>query len=315
MARKREDSLNKKGKKKHQGILFAIAVVLTLLCISTGSYTTQNDTVQVGAVAEKRYVAERDAIDEVTTEKLRDAAADSVAPIYMHDSVAEKESRREVDEMFQELDRILAKLKDEESFYEKAMEAPWKLPVVLTETHLAAYEDLSKNQRELFAEDCVNAINGVYETGVKADALEEGRMAAEEKFSMTAWDDSLKEMAAAIFDAALEPNLVLDAEAMEMAREAKRAEVENVMVRKNQKIVDEGEIITQEIYDRLVSLDLAGGAEYTNAINSIDGHLASLLVKYKSIVGALRHTQLTAAATLLADAGLTAAMLLGFTRA
>ena len=65
MARKREDSLNKKGKKKHQGILFAIAVILTLFCISTGSYTTQNDTVQVGAVAEKRYVAERDAIDEV----------------------------------------------------------------------------------------------------------------------------------------------------------------------------------------------------------------------------------------------------------
>ena len=266
MARRKEDSLNKKGRKTHHGILFAIAVILTLFCISTGSYTTQTDTVQVGAVAEKRYVAERDAIDEVTTEKLRDAAADSVAPIYMYDSVAEKESRREVDEMFQELDRILAKLTDEESFYEKAMEAPWKLPVVLTETHLAAYEDLSKNQRELFAEDCINAINGVYETGVKADALEEGRMAAEEKFSMTAWDDSLKEMAAAIFDAALEPNLVLDAEAMEMAREEKRAEVENVMIRKNQKIVDEGEIITQDIYDRLVSLDLAGGAEYSNAV-------------------------------------------------
>ena len=89
MARKKDVSLNKKGKKTHQGLLFAVAVILTLLCIGTGFQATQVDTVQVGSVAEKRYVAERDAIDEVTTERLKAAAADSVAPIYMHDSVAE----------------------------------------------------------------------------------------------------------------------------------------------------------------------------------------------------------------------------------
>ena len=55
-------------------------------------------------------------------------------------------------------------------------------------------------------------------------------------------------MASLIFSAALKPNLVPDEDTMEAAREAKRAEVENVMIRKNQKIVDEGEIITQEIY-------------------------------------------------------------------
>ena len=264
MARKKDASRNKNGKKTHQGLLFAIAILLTLLCISTGSYATQADVVQVGAVAEKRYVAERDAIDEVTTEKLRTAAADSVAPIYKYDSVVEEETRREVDEMFRELDRILAKLKEEESFYEKAMEAPWKLPVVLTETQLNDYGELSKNKRNLFAEDVIHAIDGVYETGVKADAMEAGRTAAEEIFSATAWGKSLKEMAAAVFDAALEPNMVLDTDAMEKARESKRAEVENVMIRKNQKIVDEGEIITQEIYDRLVSLNLIGGAEYSS---------------------------------------------------
>ena len=61
-------------------------------------------------------------------------------------------------------------------------------------------------------------------------------------------------MAGAIFDAAITPNLLPDEAAIEAAREEKRAEVADVMIRKNQKIVDEGEIITQEIYDRLVSL-------------------------------------------------------------
>ena len=273
MARKKDVSLNKQGKKTHQGILFAIAVILTLFCISTGSHATQTDMVQVGAVAEKRYVAERDAVDEVTTERLKEAAADSVAPIYMHDSVAEEESRTEVNEMFQELNGILAKLEDGESFYEKAMEAPWKLPVVLTEKQLGAYASLDRGNRILYAEDCINAMNGVYETGVKADALEAGRTAAADSFGKTSWNSTLKTMAEAVFDAALEPNLVLDDDAMDAAREAKRAEVENVMIRKNQKIVDEGEIITQEIYDRLVSLNLVGSAEYTGTALPLVGSI------------------------------------------
>ena len=283
MARKKEGSINKKGRKTHHGILFAFSLILTLVCISTGSHMTKTDMVQVGAVAEKRYVAERDAIDEVTTEKLRDAAADSVAPIYKHDTAVEEESRRDVSEMFQELDRILSRLKDNESFYEKAMEAPWKLPVVLTEKQLDAYGELSAKNRKLFAEDCIYAMNGIYVTGVKADALEAGRTAAAELFFATAWDNTLKSMAEAILDAALEPNLVLDEDAMEMAREAKRAEVENVMIRKNQKIVDEGEIITQEIYDRLVSLDLVGSAEYTGTALSLLGSLLMMGLVFGAI--------------------------------
>ena len=273
MARKKDVSLNKKGKKVSHGIFFAVAVILTLFCVSTGSHATQVDTVQVGAVAEKRYVAERDAIDEVTTNRLKEAAADSVAPIYKNDSMVEEESRKKVNELFQELNRILSRLKEEESFYEKALEAPWKLPVVLTETQLEAYGKLSKANRTLFAEDCINAMNGVYETGIKADALEAGRNAAAQDFASTPWSSALKGMAESIFDAALEPNYVLDDDAMDAEREAKRAEVETVMIRKNQKIVDEGEIITQEIYDRLVSLDLAGGTEYSSTALPLLGSL------------------------------------------
>ncbi|MDO4531270.1 MAG: HDIG domain-containing protein [Bacillota bacterium] len=264
MARRKEDSRNKPGKKNRHILLFVCAVILTLICIGTGSHGEKINTVQVGAVAEMRYVAERDAVDEVTTERLRTAAADSVAPIYKKDPVAEEESREEVEEMFQELNHILARLKEEENFYEKAQESPWKLPVVLTEKQLLSYAALEQSNRLLYAEDCINAMNEVYEGGIKADALESGKTATAEIFSATAWNKTLKEMAGAIFQAALKPNLVLDSDAMEAAREAKRAEVENVMIRKNQKIVDEGEIITQDIYDRLDSLGLIHTAEYTD---------------------------------------------------
>ena len=75
----------------------------------------EQETIQVGAVAENRYIAARDAVDEVITNRLKDAAADSVGPIYKNDLVAEENSRTLVNEMFQELNSILASLADGES--------------------------------------------------------------------------------------------------------------------------------------------------------------------------------------------------------
>lgn len=273
MARKKDASQNNAKKKSQQGLMFAVAFILTLFCIGTGSYVQELDMVQVGSVAEKRYVAEADAVDEVATNKLKEAAADSVAPIYKHDSVVEEESRTEVNELFEDLNSILASLKEADSFYEKAQAAPWKLPVLLTEKELNAYAGLDSVNRILFAEDCLVAMNQVYAEGITADALEEGRAKANEAFASTAWSSSLKEMASSIFEAGLEPNLLPDEAAMEAAREEKRAEVDDVMIRKNQKIVDEGEIITQDIYDRLVSLNLIGGADYRSSALPLMGSM------------------------------------------
>ena len=273
MARKKDASPNNAKKKSQQGLMFAVAFILTLFCIGTGSYVQELDMVQVGSVAEKRYVAEADAVDEVATNKLKEAAADSVAPIYKHDSVVEEESRTEVNELFEDLNSILASLKEADSFYEKAQAAPWKLPVLLTEKELNAYAGLDSVNRILFVEDCLVAMNQVYAEGITADALEEGRAKANEAFASTAWSSSLKEMANSIFEAGLEPNLLPDEAAMEAAREEKRAEVDDVMIRKNQKIVDEGEIITQDIYDRLVSLNLIGGADYRSSALPLMGSM------------------------------------------
>lgn len=62
MARRKDESLiNNRKQKKARKVMFAVGFLLTLLCIGTGSYVQELDTVQVGSVAEKRYVAEADA--------------------------------------------------------------------------------------------------------------------------------------------------------------------------------------------------------------------------------------------------------------
>lgn len=251
-----EDNAAKKG------LLLAIAFLLTLACIFTGSYTQELHTVQVGSVAEKRYVALQDAVDEVMTNRLREAAAESVGPIYKKDTAAAEKSCMAVRETFEEVNEMLSSLRAEETLLEKIQDASLTLPVLVSAKQVSAYEALTKQERMFFMEDCIAAMQQVYETGITADALEKSRAEAKQNFAMTEWNSALQQLAGVLFSAALEPNLLPDEEAMEAARKEKRKEVSDVMIRKNQKIVDEGEIITEDIYDRLVGLELIGKADY-----------------------------------------------------
>lgn len=253
MERKIADGAERK--ELHRIVLFVLAFVLTIVCIGTGSIQ-QRETVQVGSVATKRYVAPEDTVDEAATEKLREAAANSVGPIYKTDTTVMDKNVTMVEGVFQELDTVLAGLPEGESFYNAVQEISLELPVVLSNRQLMAYENLTADQRKAFANDCVSVLKQIYDKGVTADGLTEAKASGLTYLQELAWSSDLKTMAGVILSAAVEPNLIVDEAAVEAAKEEKRAEVDEVLIRKNQKIVDEGEIITQEIYDKLVALNL-----------------------------------------------------------
>ena len=253
MERKITDGAERK--ELHRIVLFVLAFVVTIVCIGTGSIQ-QRETVQVGSVATKRYVAQEDTVDEAATEKLREAAANSVGPIYKTDTTVMDKNVTMVEGVFQELDTVLAGLPEGESFYNAVQEISLELPVVLSNRQLMAYENLTAEQRKAFANDCVSVLKEIYGKGVTADGLTEAKASGLGYLQELAWSSDLKTMAGVILSAAVEPNLIVDEAAVEAAKEEKRAEVDEVLIRKNQKIVDEGEIITQEIYDKLVALNL-----------------------------------------------------------
>lgn len=253
MERKITDGAERK--ELHRIVLFVLAFVVTIVCIGTGSIQ-QRETVQVGSVATKRYVAPEDTVDEAATEKLREAAANSVGPIYKTDTTVMDKNVTMVEGVFQELDTVLAGLPEGESFYNAVQEISLELPVMLSNRQLMAYENLTAEQRKAFANDCVSVLKEIYDKGVTADGLTEAKASGLGYLQELAWSSDLKTMAGVILSAAVEPNLIVDEAAVEAAKEEKRAEVDEVLIRKNQKIVDEGEIITQEIYDKLVALNL-----------------------------------------------------------
>ena len=263
--------------------LLLLVFCVTALCMGTSSFVQEAEIVRVGDVAAKRYVAPKDTVDEASTEKLKTAAANSVGPIYKNDVVIEESTEKQIYDVFEELNEVLASLDEDGSFYQEVQDVSLPLPVALSSRQLSLYEEMTRGQRIIYVEDCVDVLVQIYEAGITADGLEAGKETAQEMIAQKSWGDDKRAMALLIVTAALEPNLVLDEDAMELVREQKREEITDVLIRKNQKIVDEGEVITQDIYDRLVGIGMIGEAGIGSDHLPIIGSLAFLLLIFVAI--------------------------------
>ncbi len=265
-------------------LLFAIAFILTAFCICSSAYQVDLESVEVGDVATKDYVALEDTVDEVATEKLRTAAANSVGPIYKIDSVVEQTTAQQMNDVFEVLRDVSLNLEEEEEFYDVVAETSLALPVLLESYHLSAFEGLSRYNQIVFAEDCVDVLHQIYSAGLSADELEAGKNEAYSAMTQTSWSASLQSMGYAIICAAMEPNLVLDEEAMELAKEEKRDEVDDVQILKNQKILGEGEIITEEMYEKLVGLGLVGSGSLETNLYLMVGSLLLTIMAFGAVL-------------------------------
>lgn len=264
-------------------ILFAVAFGATVLIILSGGILKSGQEIQVGSVAAQKYIAPKDTVDENATNHLRTEAAKTVGPLYKHDEEVQETSINEMNELFRTFNEILDNKLPNEEFSNIIKNAALKLPVVLTAKQCKAYEALPPTERVIFGNGCMTIITEIYEQGVTSEAIQKGKDMAQEAFEKTAWNDDLKSMGYTIVSSALKPNLVLDIEAMETARDKKRAEVPEVMIKKNQKIVDEGEIITTDIYSRMEALNLINTQGYKEKVMPIVGSLIAVALIFVAV--------------------------------
>lgn len=264
-------------------VLLGISFLVTVLCIATGSYVQTMENVQIGSVATKRYVALKDEVDVVATNKKKQEAANTVGPLYKHDLEVEKKSAEEIQAFFRKLDEMHNTLQEGESLSDAIKNTSLKLPVVLSVSQYGAYQALSPEDRLAFQRDCINIMNDLYEQGITGEAIEKSIDQAQGILQGTSWSNQLKEMGFAVLSSALQANLVLDVDAMNLARQKKEDEVEDVIIKKNQKIIDEGEIITAEIYSKLENMNLINTEDATENIVPVLGSIVVVLLIFGSV--------------------------------
>lgn len=275
----------RKDKKKKQGknrflyekylstalMLVAAYAALMLLCMATMS--PERYDLKVGDVAKKTITASKDVVDEVNTQRRRDAAAANVAPVYYKDESTSEIVLQDLISAFDELHLAqqfgeeirAARTPESSSVYTD--EEYQKAAAILTRVKLSNYQMttlLNTNAQEI--DNLYQSIEAATRTtligtipeGQESDALNSIQQLVAYNTSSNLWWN----VANPTLRACLQANMKIDQEATEENRQKMMDEVEPSVYKQGQNIVIKGDRVTEPQLAVLTSLGLLAGDRF-----------------------------------------------------
>lgn len=237
-------------KKLFYYIVCFAGVVITMAMLITESYASKTYDISVGSVSTERFVSTDTIVNEYATQKLKDEAKNAVSPLYTHDPQVKERVSSGLDTFFTQFDSYTS---DAKTDFADDAHAYICGKVSLSQEQFFTLKSLSKENFDAFKNNVESVTNKVLDQGIREDSDKNSSLIKEEIAALSI-DDKIGEIAAHIITSVIEPNLVIDAEATDRAKEEAAEAVEPVMILKDQKIVDKGEIVTDEIYSLLDTL-------------------------------------------------------------
>lgn len=281
---------NKKGNNNYKFniVLCISAIAITLFAIINGSYIRKGYDIQIGTISTQKFFANSKMVNEAATQRLIKAAENEVATLYTLNTEVNKSVISELDNFFLQLRPI----KDRDSEINN-YNAPIGITsrIYLTGTQVEILTDLNTNELSDFSSVVYKITSAALEQGIRQETKDTALVAVKEDINATNISEDLKNIAYTIISSALDPNLIADIEATNKAKEERASLVEPVMILENQKIVDEGEIITEDIYQLLESQGYVQKSNLRNNIMPIIGIITLILLLFTCIFMYIYHYQ------------------------
>ena len=264
--------------RKHKGIglpilLFLAALLISSLCAVTGAYVQDGYVLRIGGISPRRFRAPREVENSMATEAQRLAAANAIPMQYKIDPFVKDDVLGRLDAFFTEISVIRA---DYAPLYNPNEPQPEELDldaldrsqltVFLTYEQLVALVTSDSAFYVGFQSAITQITDYTMDTGVKPESINVSLIAAREELAPYDWDNSYKTLAAAVITAVLDANNLPDPEGTEELRAAEMEKVEPVMFIQGQNIIDEGGIITPEIYVVLDDLGYVNNSFWENLL-------------------------------------------------
>lgn len=248
--------------------LLCITIIVTLIFTISGLYIRETYSIKVNSVSPQKFVATETVKNEVLTNKLIEDARNSITPLYTHDSEVQDRVLSRLDDIFQQIDDFIIAKKDEENDISNE-DIPDTLYMHLSKAQIELFISFSDAEILNFKRNVISAITSILEQGIRED-FDKNPSFIKDELRQFKFADDVEELAFYIISSVLEPNLFVDLEATEKARKDKASEVEPIMILKNQKIIDEGEIVDEEIYAILETFGyIKESSTSTNIIPSV----------------------------------------------
>lgn len=279
-ARKLRKRLDEKisKKKKTNRIVFFIVVGLTLFSMALVGLIPQRIDVRVGDIAQKEIRATKEIVDEVTTEKYRLEAMESVEPRYRVDTSIQIRVKNDIRKFFEILGEAQKELPEN---YDLGME---KLKtqeyVKLSE---GDYSTLLNSNPELnltLESSVYEVVNQIMNIGAKEEDIEYAKGNVSSTFSsINELEEGLKETGSNIVNAKILPNKFLDIETTNKEKEKAAEEVQPVIIKEGEIIVNRNEIVDQQSYDLLKNSGLLREERSVNYGLIIGAILIALIIE------------------------------------
>ena len=268
-----------------RSIVVGVAAFLLLFTMLLTGVTPDQYDISVGQPASKTIYATKDVEDTVTTNALREAAANAVEPSYKNADAGTNEA------VLSDLQAEFSALSDIRRQYTIESETE------ITDTMLADASSAAgfKLSRETLAEllictdDALSKLTGICVSEVR-DALNSTLPEGQESAAITRIARLLTEqgfsaaqvtIATEAMRLTVQPNMLIDTEITEANRQKARDAVEPEMLVKREVIVREGEIVTEAQYQMIASLGLLAD---DNLDVSLMGGLALLVLMLCAVI-------------------------------
>ena len=253
-------------------ILFVAGVYLILLVICFLTVSPEQYDLRVGDVAPKTITASRDIVDEITTTRRRQAAANAVSPVYFKDDTISDTVMADLDAAFSELRAVRelgTQIKDgwtsDDAAYTEADYA--QATGLLTRVSLSSYQLRTlMNTAERDFETLYQSLSSATRTAL-VSTITEGQLndAINNIQQIVAYNtrtDLWYNVAIPTLRACLQPNMLIDQGATEENRKKAYDAVESTVYKHNQNIVTKGSRVSAEQIAVLEALGLLAGDSF-----------------------------------------------------
>lgn len=261
MVKKIMDKLNKSllGKlfkrKQIQQLFVALLFLISITTILANHLIPEKFDLNLGEEAPITIYSTKDIENKLETERLRNAAAESVDLIYKVDLGVHLEVKKEIEKYF----LFLYEVKDDEELEldDKLTKLQNNNPFELDEdTHIMIL-NVSKDRLKYLESYIYEIVAQNMNTGLKVEDVQRQRNDISEfVLSVDEFSLPMKEFGIRVINATIRPNQFLDLELTQQKKQDVMESISKVMIKKGDMIIEQGEVITTDKYQILGELSI-----------------------------------------------------------
>ena len=256
-----------------------ICTFLILIAIFFCVCTPKKYDLRVGSISHVTVDATKDIVDEVTTEEKRNAAAETVEPTYHFQQGVKEEVLASLAAAFQELRTIQQyglTLRPEDDlrgltgrpFSEEEIDYALSLvdTLELNRTQLTTLLRVDTNAFEDMVSTVTVAVENSLNTTIREGQVSQSIMTIQQIVGYKLDVSLTQNIIPTVLRTCIKPNMIIDEEATEEARQKAREAVEPVIYLQGQNIIREGDRITNSQVEMLRNLGLLNDNHYDYSV-------------------------------------------------